>query len=152
MTGSSNMKGNNVVPDATAMKGQNTVTDPETKVLQDNTAAAAIQDGHVDIASQPENEDHTDNSLNVSDVIQDLWKQEAAKNLAYMPLKRLTPGDVYSFGSKKINWDDIDPYSGLEEEEEENTLPANQSENNIEQEHTQEQLQLPPIIGTIYYM
>ena len=151
-TETSNMKGNNVLLDGSALKGQNDVTDPEMNVLQVNTSVPVNQDGHEDTFSEPENEHYTDKSINVSDVIQDLWKHEAAKNLAYVPIKRLTPGDVYSLGSKKINWDDIDPYSSLEEEEEENELPENQSEDIIEHEHTQEQPQPPSVIGMIYYM
>ena len=65
-----------------------------------NTKVASVETA---LESEPDKESTT----HISDVIQDLWKQEAAKNLAYVPVKKLTAGDIYAPGSKRIKWDEL---------------------------------------------
>ena len=104
-------------------------------------------DGFNDKDNSTDNDDEGENTLDTSDKINNIWKEHAAKDMGYVPLKRLTAGDIYSLKHGPVNWDDIDPYSGLEEEiyTEDAELDPDPS-NKIKSELNTD------IIGTIYFM
>ena len=74
------------------------------------------------------NSEDTENLANVSIQIRDLWIQEAAKDLGYVPIKKLSTADIYNLSHGLVDWENIDPYSGLEENTDTQESPSSQSD------------------------
>ena len=130
-----NVKGDNSTG---VMKGQNKSEHEELKHDSDHDNSG---DQSETVNSENENEEKVDN------IIVNMWKERALKDKAYVPLKRMTKGDIYDMTRGPVKWEDIDPYSSLEEEKDE---VANVPEGSDQK--TEPQPDPKSIIGTIYFM
>ena len=48
--------------------------------------------------------------------VAEIWKSDALQKKWSVHLRKLNPSDIYALSKPPINWDNINPYSGLEEE------------------------------------
>ena len=136
------------------MKGQNT------DINQTGQASIVSMKGHNGDSDDTMNGAQSDiiaddeDMTNVSIQIKELWTKEAAKDLGYVPLKKLFEADIYNLSHRSVNWENIDPYSSLTEEESTvDTLQSQPAPNrSISPKPTETTKEEKSAIGTIYFM
>ena len=135
--------------DGLSTKGQNSDQD-----TPDNTKRQNALTSHTTPESDLLSNEDNDKVVDVSNQIKELWAQEAAKDLGYVPLKKLTTADIISLRHGRVDWENIDPYSSLEEESEK--LDTSQSQSGSKDLVIPKQEQPTDnkdnIIGTVYFM
>ena len=155
-------KGDNLIQnEANIMKGQNdavpVITDMEGQNQQQNNLEPNVNASNSELNLKETSEDNTicdesdvnsQDGMNVSNTIQELWKSEALKNNSYVPLKRMSRLDIYDMTRKQVDWDNIDPYSSLEEETGDSFKEMNRQTSDEAISEKDEK----PVIGTIYLL
>ena len=66
---------------------------------------------------------------NPEQTVLEIWRKDALSHNWTVPVLKLSNSDIYDLSHKPPNWSDMDPYSGLEEENEDVSNTADQSDN-----------------------
>ena len=147
------MKGHNA-PDTMneIVKGHNVSVNTNENLKGDNeivpSGSGSYEDKHNTSKTKSEADVSTGSaSSTASTKVRNIWIDHAKKDLGYMALKLLSRRDVYDLSHKAPDWDNIDPYSSIDEVFSEDSDPnTNASGEKSEISDTE------PVIGTIYYM
>ena len=136
----------------TNMKGQNTQPDP--KIIKGHNEQNAVTPvDSTDSDDEPTDEPTVENDTSgATTIINDMWLKHAQKDLGYVPLNHLTRLDILDLTRTPPDWDNMDPYSSLEDVSDSDNSETKNDNTNTSDENPDTSDTTEKVIGTMYYM